>query len=291
MNMNERRLTKTAQVYLEKSDAERIKYCKTDHWIGYKSALTLLELLEDKFNEPEQIRNEGLLIYSDYNNGKTAILKKFYNLHKTSLDTLNENDEHVYEIPIIYFMAPTTPDESKLYSLILNELCVPHKHTEKVMEKARLAEHYLRKLNTKMILIDEIHSALTGNLNKQRTFINDLKQLSNKLSLSIILAGTREAHSALSISGETASRFPSIELPRWSNDKRFRSFIATYETCLPLKEACNMVHNQQIIDALYNNSNGLIGRAVILIKKAAMQAIKSGREKIILEDIEYLPTL
>lgn len=289
--MTERRLTKTAQAYLDKSDAERIQYCKKDQWIGYQAALTLLDLLEDKFNEPEQVRNEGLLIYSDYNNGKTAILKKFYDLHKTSLDKLNENDEHVYEIPIIYFMAPTIPDEGRLYTLILNELCVPHKPSERVMEKAKLVEHYLRKLNTKMILIDELHSALTGNLNKQRTFINDLKQLSNKLSLSIILAGTREAHSALSISGETASRFPSIELPRWSNDKRFRSFVATYETCLPLKEASDMVHNQQIIDALYNQSDGLIGRTVNLIKKAAVKAINSGREKITLEDIEYLPTL
>lgn len=289
--MTERRLTKTAQAYLDKSDAERIQYCKKDQWIGYQAALTLLNLLEDKFNEPEQVRNEGLLIYSDYNNGKTAILKKFYDLHKTSLDKLNENDEHVYEIPIIYFMAPTIPDEGRLYTLILNELCVPHKPSERVMEKAKLVEHYLRKLNTKMILIDELHSALTGNLNKQRTFINDLKQLSNKLSLSIVLAGTREAHSALSISGETASRFPSIELPRWSNDKRFRSFIATYETCLPLKEASDMVHNQQIIDALYNQSDGLIGRTVNLIKKAAVKAINSGREKITIEDIEYLPTL
>lgn len=289
--MTERRLTKTAQAYLDKSDAERIQYCKKDQWIGYQSALTLLNLLEDKFNEPEQVRNEGLLIYSDYNNGKTAILKKFYDLHKTSLDKLNENDEHIYEIPIIYFMAPTIPDEGRLYTLILNELCVPHKPSERVMEKAKLVEHYLRKLNTKMILIDELHSALTGNLNRQRTFINDLKQLSNKLSLSIVLAGTREAHSALSISGETASRFPSIELPRWSNDKRFRSFIATYETCLPLKEASNMVHNQQIIDALYNKSDGLIGRTVNLIKKAAVKAINSGREKITIEDIEYLPKL
>lgn len=289
--MIERRLTKTAQAYLDKSDTERIEYCKKDQWIGYQAALTLIDLLEDKFNEPVQVRNEGLLIYSDYNNGKTAILKKFYDLHKTSLDKLNENDEHVYEIPIIYLQAPTIPDEGRLYTLILNELCVPHKPAEKVMEKAKLVEHYLRKLNTKMILIDEIHSALTGNLNKQRTFINDLKQLSNKLSLSIVLAGTREAHSALSITGETASRFPSIELPRWSNDKRFRSFIATYETCLPLKEASQMVHNQQIIDALYNQSDGLIGRTVNLIKKAAVKAIKSGREKITIEDIEYLPTL
>jgi AAA+ superfamily predicted ATPase len=289
--MKQRRLTKTAQLYLEKSDEERIEYCNKDQWIGYKAAVTLINLLEDKFNEPPQMRHEGLLIYGDYNNGKTAILKKFYDIHKTTLDKVNEEGEHVYEIPIIYFQAPTIPDEGRLYSLILNGLCVPHKPTEKIMEKARLVEHYLGKLNTRMILIDEMHSALRGNLNKQRTFVNDLKQLSNKLSLSIILAGTRDAHSALSISGETSSRFPSIELPRWNNDKKFRSFVATYETCLPLKEASNMVHDQQILDALYNHSEGLIGRTVNLIKKASIKAIKSGRERITLDDIEYLPTL
>ena len=64
-----------------------------------------------------------------------------------------------------------------------------------------------------------------------------------------------------------------------------------FETCLPLKEASNMVHDQQILDALYNKSEGLIGRTVNLIKKAAVKAIKSGRERITLDDIEYLPTL
>lgn len=289
--MSKRRLTKTAQLYLDKSDKERIEYCNRSHWIGYKAALTLIDLLQDKFEEPRQLRHEGLLIYGDLNNGKTAILKKFYELHKTSLKKINDEGEEVYEIPVIYLQAPTQPDESRLYSLILDELCVPHRSSEKVMEKARLVQHYLTKLNTKTILIDEIHSALKGNLNKQRTFIDILKQLSNKLSLSIILAGTRAAHSALSSSDEVASRFPSIELPRWGNDKKFRSFIATYETCLPLKEASNIAHDQQIIDALYNKSDGLIGRAVYLLKKASIKAIKSGRERISVEDIEYLPKL
>lgn len=289
--MTNRRLTKTALGYLEKSDAERIAYCKQDQWIGYTSAMTLLEILEDKFNEPPQLRNEGLLIYSDYNNGKTAILKKFYNMHKASFETINAEEESVYEIPIIYFQAPSMPDEGRLYSLILNELCVPHKATEKVMEKARLVEHYLRKLNTKMMLIDEIHSALTGNLNKQRTFIEDLKQLSNKLSLSIVLAGTREAHSALSIKDEVASRFPSLELPRWSNDKKFRSFLASYETCLPLKETSNIADDLHLVEVIYHKSEGLIGKAVNLLKKAAAKAIKSGHEKITVADIEYSPKL
>ena len=289
--MNDRNLTNEAFEYLSKSDEERIIYCKKDHWIGYGSAVKLIEILEDKFLDPPQMRHEGLLIYGDSNNGKTAILKRMYDLHKTKLDYVTTDGEAIYEIPIIYFQAPTIPDESRLYSLILDELCVPQKRTDKVVIKANLAKHYLNKLSTKMILIDEIHSALRGNLNKQRTFIDDLKQLSNSLSLTIVLAGTREAYSALSIGNETGSRFPALELPRWNNDKKFRSFVATYERCLPLKEASNMAENSELLNALFYQSEGLIGKTVNLLKKAAIKAINSKREYIIVDDIEYLPKL
>lgn len=289
--MNDRNLTKEAFEYLSKSDDERILYCKKDHWIGYGSAVKLIEILEDKFLDPPQMRHEGLLIYGDSNNGKTAILKRMYDLHKTKLGYVTKDGEAIYEIPIIYFQAPTIPDESRLYSLILDELCVPQKRTDKVVIKANLAKHYLNKLGTKMILIDEIHSALRGNLNKQRTFIDDLKQLSNSLSLTIVLAGTREAYSALSIGAETGSRFPALELPRWNNDKKFRSFVATYERCLPLKEASNMPDNAELINTLFYQSEGLVGKTVNLLKKAAIKAIKSKREYITVDDIEYLPKL
>lgn len=289
--MKDRNLTNEAFEYLSKSDEERIIYCKKDHWIGYGSAVKLIEILEDKFLDPPQMRHEGLLIYGDSNNGKTAILKRMYELHKTKLDYVTKDGEAIYEIPIIYFQAPTIPDESRLYSLILDELCVPQKRTDKVVVKANLAKHYLNKLGTKMILIDEIHSALRGNLNKQRTFIDDLKQLSNSLSLTIVLAGTREAYSALSIGAETGSRFPALELPRWNNDRKFKSFVATYERCLPLKEASNMADNAELINTLFYQSEGLIGKTVNLLKKAAIKAIKSKREYITIDDIEYLPKL
>jgi hypothetical protein len=289
--MNDRNLTNEALEYLSKSDEERIIYCKKDHWIGYGSAVKLIEILEDKFLDPPQMRHEGLLIYGDSNNGKTAILKRMYDLYKTKLDYVTKDGEAIYEIPIIYFQAPTIPDESRLYSLILDELCVPQKRTDKVVVKANLAKHYLNKLGTKMILIDEIHSALRGNLNKQRTFIDDLKQLSNSLSLTIVLAGTREAYSALSIGAETGSRFPALELPRWNNDRKFKSFVATYERCLPLKEASNMAENSELLNALFYQSEGLIGKTVNLLKKAAIKAINSKREYIIVDDIEYLAKL
>ena len=184
--MNDRNLTNEAFEYLSKSDEERIIYCKKDHWIGYGSAVKLIEILEDKFLDPPQMRHEGLLIYGDSNNGKTAILKRMYELHKTKLDYVTKDGEAIYEIHIIHFQAPTVPDESRLYSLILDELCVPQNRIEKVAIKANLAKHLLNKLGTRMILIDEIHSALRGNLNKQRTPI-----LGKDDSLKIILQNER----------------------------------------------------------------------------------------------------
>lgn len=168
---------------------------------------------------------------------------------------------------------------------------VPHREKDLVLVKQKQVEHYLKKMNTKMILIDEIHSALSGNMVKQRSFVNELKLLSNKLALPIILAGTKDAHSALASGAELDSRFPSLELPRWSNGKKFRSFIATYESCLPLKKASNLPDEPELINALYFKSEGLVGKTVNLLKKASVNAIKSGREQIILQDIEYLPKL
>ena len=78
---------------------------------------------------------------------------------------------------------------------------------------------------------------------------------------------------------------------RWNNDRKYRSFVATYERCLPLKEASNLAEDPEIMSVLFHKSEGLIGKTVNLIKKAAVKAIKSKREYIIADDIEYLPKL
>ena len=69
--MNERNLIPEAIEYLSKSDEERILFCKKDHWIGYGAAVKLIEILEDKFLDPPQMRHEGLLIYGAYRDWET----------------------------------------------------------------------------------------------------------------------------------------------------------------------------------------------------------------------------
>ena len=64
--------------YLEMSDEERIYFIQKDKWIDYPLANKVLLKMQDIFNAPKSIRSRGMLLYGDSNNGKTAILKKFY---------------------------------------------------------------------------------------------------------------------------------------------------------------------------------------------------------------------
>ena len=82
--MNERNLIPEAIEYLSKSDEERILYCKKIHWIGYGAAVKLIEILEDKFLDPPQMRHEGLL-YMVIQIMENSNIKKCMNYIKQNL--------------------------------------------------------------------------------------------------------------------------------------------------------------------------------------------------------------
>ena len=77
----DRRLHPEVLRLLDKGDYERIEYIHKDKWIEYPLAKNILEKMESKFSEPSSIRKQGMLLYGDSDNGKTAILKRFYRLH------------------------------------------------------------------------------------------------------------------------------------------------------------------------------------------------------------------
>ena len=52
-----------------------------------------------------------------------------------------------------------------------------------------------------------------------------------------------------------------------------------------------MANNPELINKLFYQSEGLIGKTVNLLKKASIKAIQSKREYISIDDIEYLPKL
>lgn len=282
MNSN---LSPQLKKYLDLSDEERIFFIQKDKWIDYPEASKILTKIEDIYNAPKSIRSRGMLLYGDSNNGKTAILKRFY--RKFAKDEyIDEDGDLIHLLPIVYVIAEASSDESVMFTEILSSMNVPVNHKEKVTKKKEEAIYYLNLMKTKIIIIDEIQNVLHGPHNKMAQLITSLKTLNNKTGIPIILAGTQDAMSAISIDNQTKSRFKPYELPLWNNDENFLRFIATIEAMLPLKKASDIYKNYELLTYIHKLSNGCIGEAINILKDAAIYAIRSKSERITKREIK-----
>jgi len=272
------------QKYLSLSDKERIVFIQKDKWIDYPDAKNILQKIEDIFNSPPSIRPKGMLIYGMSNNGKTAILKKFYRAHLPGEYT-DEDGDIINHMPVVYVVAPPSSEESRMYSEILSCMGISIKHNEKVSKKSEDLLYYLKLMKTKMIIIDEIHNVLHGAHTKMTQLMATLKTISNNTMIPIILAGTDSALAAVDIDNQTRSRFKPYELKRWKNDDVYANFVATFEAMLPLKNASNLYQNQKILSQLFELSEGAIGETLDILENTAVQVIRDKSEKITLKAI------
>lgn len=273
--------------YLEMSDEERIYFIQKDKWIDYPLANKVLLKMQDIFNAPKSIRSRGMLLYGDSNNGKTAILKKFYrNFSKD--EYIDEDGDLIHLMPIVYVISESSSDESVMFSKILSAMNVPVNHKEKVTKKKEEVIYNLGIMKTKLIIIDEIQNVLQGPYNKMTQLITSLKTLNNTTAIPIILAGTQDAMSAISIDNQTKSRFKPLELPNWNNDENFSRFITTIEAMLPLKKASNLYQNYELLTYIHELSNGCIGEVIDILKDASIYAIRTKSEKITKKEIKEI---
>ena len=273
--------------YLEMSDEERIYFIQKDKWIDYPLANKVLLKMQDIFNAPKSIRSRGMLLYGDSNNGKTAILKKFYRDFSKD-EYIDEDGDLIHLMPIVYVISESSSDESVMFSKILSAMNVPVNHKEKVTKKKEEVIYNLGIMKTKLIIIDEIQNVLQGPYNKMTQLITSLKTLNNTTAIPIILAGTQDAMSAISIDNQTKSRFKPLELQNWNNDENFSRFITTIEAMLPLKQASNLYQNYELLTYLHELSNGCIGEVIDILKDASIYAIRTKSEKITKKEIKEI---
>ncbi|QKF72371.1 transposition-related ATP-binding protein TniB [Aliarcobacter faecis] len=273
--------------YLEMSDEERIYFIQKDKWIDYPLANKVLLKMQDIFNAPKSIRSRGMLLYGDSNNGKTAILKKFYRDFSKD-EYIDEDGDLIHLMPILYVISESSSDESVMFSKILSAMNVPVNHKEKAIKKKEEVIYNLGIMKTKLIIIDEIQNVLQGPYNKMTQLITSLKTLNNTTAIPIILAGTQDAMSAISIDNQTKSRFKPLELPNWNNDENFSRFITTIEAMLPLKKASNLYQNYELLTYLHELSNGCIGEVIDILKDASIYAIRTKSEKITKKEIKEI---
>ncbi|WP_323935694.1 TniB family NTP-binding protein [Aeromonas caviae] len=269
------------------SDRDRILKIRSERWIGYPKAKQILAKLEDLLIYPRTHRMPNLLIVGDTNNGKTMLVQRFKNLHP-AID--NPSGEGI-QAPALLVQAPPVPDEGRFYNAILEMLFAPYRASERVDKKQFQAIKLLRYVGLKVLIIDEIHHILAGNMNRQKAFLNVIKYLGNELQISIIGVGTKDAFRALQTDPQLSNRFEPVTLPRWEMDHDFQRLLASFERMLPLKQASNLAQ-QDMASSLYTMSEGYIGELSRLLSEASVLAINSGTETIsakILQQVDWTP--
>ncbi len=268
---------------LDLSDTERIKRIRAPRWIGYPQAKAILAKLEDLLAYPKSHRMPNLLVVGDTNNGKTMLVERFCAQHPADDNPAGDG----IHVPVLFVQAPPIPDEGRFYNAILELLFAPYKPNDRVDKKQFQVIKLLKYIGLRMLVIDEIHHVLAGNLNRQRAFLNVLKYLGNELQVPIVAVGTRDAFRALQTDPQLANRFEPALLPRWEFDTDFLRLLASFERMLPLREP-SMLHDTSLATKLFSMSEGYIGELSRLLTETSVKAVQSGKEKI---DAKLLDTI
>jgi hypothetical protein len=257
------------------SDSDRINFMDELRWIAYPQANHILETLRGLMEKPARPRMPNLLIVGDSNNGKTTIVNRFHTLHGQGY----VNDESEPVKPVILAESPPSADEKGLYISILERFFTPYRPTDPTTKLRYQVIHLLRMNHTRILIIDEFHSLLTGPITKQREVMNAIKLLCNEVAIPIVGVGTREAVRVLHTDPQHASRFDVISLPLWELNQNFQRLLAGFEKILPLKQP-SQLHQPALATMLHAISGGNIGDLHRLLIECATEAIKTGKEQI-----------
>lgn len=268
-------LNESTAKLLELDNVQRIERIRASRWIGYPCAKTILAKLEDLLVYPKSHRMPNLLLVGDTNNGKTMLVQRFCAQHPADD---NPNGDGI-RVPVLFVQAPPIPDEGRFYNSILELLFAPYKPNDRVDKKQFQVIKLLKYVGLKMLVIDEIHHVLAGNMNRQRAFLNVLKYLGNELQIPIVAVGIRDAFRALQTDPQLANRFEPALLPRWEFDTDFLRLLVSFERMLPLREP-SQLHDMTLATKLFSMSEGYIGELSRLLTNAAVYAVESGRERI-----------
>jgi hypothetical protein len=272
-----------AVAWLELPAERRIATAFEQMWLGYPKAWEVHDRLEDLLAMPQLPRARCLLIWGTTNNGKTMLVKEFVRRHPPAMTP--ENDGVI--IPVLNIEAPTKADERRFWGNILAALGAIFRPSAPIATLEQQALQLLRDCHVRMLMIDEIHNILTGRRDAQHHFLVTIKDLSNKLDMSLVAIGTEQARAALMSDPQLRTRFRTLHLPKWNMDNEFRSLLASFERMIPLPEPSRL-SSTAMASLIYSKSSGLLGEVADLLYQAAQYATAHGHTCITAEAIQAI---
>ncbi len=273
---------------LKLSQPERIEYIQRDNWIGYTRAIEASLKLHELYSYPQRQRMPNILIIGPTNNGKTMIIEKFCRVHKPivkrqhiEVDIYDLGEQNLLEeMPVVSVQMPPSPDTRRFYLAILEKFKMQNVYIRYHTGPLEITIISLfKKFKVKMLLIDEIHNILAGRNDKQREFLNVLRFLGNELKIPLVCVGTKDAYLAIRSDPQLENRFEPFPLPLWKAGREYDSLLSSIVAVLPLKKPSKL-NMPSISENILAKSEGILGEMFTLLRRAAISAIRTGKEEI-----------
>ena len=274
MSLEHAHLAPATAAILSSTDAQRIESILEERWITYPRARLSLEVLEGLLVKPRTTRMASIAIYADSGMGKTMLMERFRRAHPAKYDAI----ERRIITPVLAMQMASHATERRFYGHLLTTIGVPFAPRSSVMDLEVQTIRNLRRMEVRLLMLDEVHNILAGSAREQRVVLNTLRYVSNELKISLVCFGISEAREAIGGDVQLARRFEEIALPRWQGDEEFQELVVAILRHLPLKTASQI--SAGALRHVLQVTDGLTARVFGLFNDLAIEAIASGAECI-----------
>ena len=279
MSRDHAHLAPTAAALLDGPKAERLEAIHEDRWVTYPRARFALEILETLLVRPRTTRMTSIAVYADSGMGKTMLMERFKRAHPPAYDP----NERRMIAPVLALQMASYATERRFYGQLLTSIGVPFSPRATIMDLEIQALRNLRRMDVKVLMLDEVHNILAGSAREQRIVLNMLRYLSNELRISLVCLGISEAREAIGGDVQLARRFEELILPRWQGDEEFQDLVVAVLRHLPLRTASQI--SARALRQVLQATDGITARVFRLFNDLAADAIASGAECITDESV------
>lgn len=264
-------------------DEARIGRVRAKCWIEHAAASSVLEALQEVFDQPPSERMENVLVFAESGMGKTSLVRRFERGHARPYDA----QAGIARRPVVVVRMPPSPTEGEFLRQALLTLGAPVAAANRRSDPQlrELVGRLLREVGARVLVIDELNSVLVGTARQQRHFLQVLRFLSNELGVALVCTGVPEARHALRSDPELRSRFVDVELLPWAADDELQRFVNRLVQGLPLRQP-SPVDGVGVRRLLAGRSGGITAHVCKAVERAAIAAIRGGREMIDLAALE-----
>lgn len=275
-------LAPRAQEAAARDGAARIEIIRGDWIVRHAAVAQGLNAARWLLEGPRRTRTTGLLVTGEVGSGKTTLAKLIKRTYPVSAGSREE--------PVIMITLTGARHMRTVYGRILEALHGPVKADHHTSDRELAALRLLRSVQCRGLIVDEVQDVLAGSLNEQRRTLDGLKYIMNEVQLPIVAMGTPAAAEAFRADKHMEKRFDRLTLPTWTVGPELAALLTSVSRIIPLRRRSHLATGD-IMDFLVKEGEGSLHDMMTLVRHAAVQAVLSGSERIVLDDLRSARTL